>query len=121
MTKEMKSNIAFYDFMQWLSKDEIVQRNAYTLKAYVTYDTDKDEYSFYNEEQTVLVTTDSQKVGSIVLPEIDSDKYFPGFDVIFQDFSFNERKEELIIRSRKPSNFKAFSNYCVTIRNIRKI
>lgn len=121
MNKEMKSHIAFYDFMQWLSKDENVQRNGYILKAFVTYETNKDDYSFYNEEQTVLVTTDSQKGGSIVFPDIDSDMYFPGFDVIFQDFVFDEKKEELVIRSRKPSNYKAFSTYCVTIRNMKKI
>ena len=116
----MSNTSNFYDFMQWLSKKDKIQFNAYTLKAFVTYETDNNDFSFYDEEQTVIVTTDSQKVGTVYLPDLDTDLYFSEFCVIWQDFLFDERKKILVIKSRVRTNYKRFSTYTITIRNMKK-
>ena len=120
MDNKTQSGIQFYNFMQWLSKDDRVQFDAYNLTAIVTYETDNDTYSFYNKELKVVVTKDSQKIGSVEFPDLDFNDYFPGYDVPWQKFTFDEKREELIIESIKPSTIKKYSNYKITIRNINK-
>jgi len=120
MDKEINNKINFHNFIQYLTKDEKIKKQAYTLKAIVSYKTDKEDFSFYNEEHAVIVTTDSQKIGSVYIPDIDENRYFSDFVVIYQDFNFDEKKEELIITSRKPTSYKEFSTYEVTIRNMIK-
>lgn len=119
MNEKIDSSVNFYSLMQWLSKNDKIQLNSYKLKAFVSYETDRSELSFYNREQTVIVSTDSQNGGRIFLPDVDTDVYHPEFVVNWQDFLFDERKEELVICSQKPSC--KFSKYCVTIRNMQKL
>ena len=116
----MDSTVSFYNFIQWLSKEDKIQLDSYKLSAIVTYETDNIDYSFYNKEMNVLVFVDSQRVGGILLLDIDTDKYFSEFIVIWQDFYFDAHKDELMIKSRVATNIKKFSTYTITIRNIKK-
>ena len=118
--KTMDSTVSFYNFIQWLSKEDKIQLDSYKLSAIVTYETDNIDYSFYNKEMNVQVFVDSQRVGGILLPDIDTDKYFSEFIVIWQDFDFDAHKDELMIKSRVATNIKKFSTYTITIRNIKK-
>lgn len=120
MDIKTESSIQFNSFIQWLGKNDRIQFDAYKLTAIVSYETDNDNYSFYNKELRLIVTKDSQKIGSVEFPDLDFNDYFPGYDVPWQKFTFYEKKEELIIESIKKTNVKKYSVYKITIRNIRK-
>lgn len=119
--KTINSWINFNDFMQWLSKDDMIQLNSYKVKASVTYETDNEELNFLDKEMIVQVSTDSQKGGSIFLFELDADTYFTEFIVKWQDFVFDKRKGVLEIKGLNKTNEKDFSTYIVTIRHMQKL
>lgn len=120
MDIKTESSIQFNSFIQWLCKNDRIQFDAYNLTAIVSYETDNDNYSFYNKELRLIVTKDSQKIGSVEFPDLDFNDYFPGYDVPWQKFTSDEKKEELIIESIKKTNVKKYSAYTITIRNIKK-
>ena len=121
MNKETVSSIHFNDFMQWLSKNDMVQLNSYKLNALVTYETDNEDLNLCDNEMKFQVSTDSQKGGSIFLFELDADTYFTEFIVKWQDFIFNERKGILEIKGCNKTNEKDFSKYTITIRHMQKL
>lgn len=111
----------FMAFLNWLGKDQQIKLNAYKFYASVSYETNVQQLSFYNKSLKLYISTDSQQIGKVFIPELDENIYFTEFNPRYQIFIFDENKEELIIKSKFPSSYKKYSTYTVTIRNIKKI
>lgn len=111
----------FMAFLNWLGKDQQIKLNAYKFNASVSYETNVQQLSFYNKTLELYISTDSQQIGKVFIPELDENTFFTEFTPIYQIFIFDENKEELLIQSKVPSAYKKYSTYTVTIRNIVKI